>query len=99
MWPEGWSPATARVRRPLRTAAGGPARTGSRPCAARSAPRGAAGPLPVPRIVRWNLYFARSKSIALYARSFDSRWEESILRIVPDLDRITRDSVVAVSAR
>lgn len=44
-------------------------------------------------------YFARSKSILLYARSFESRCVESIWRIVPDFERMTSDCVVAVSAR
>lgn len=44
-------------------------------------------------------YFARSKSIALYARSLLSRCSESIRRTVPDLERITIESVVADSER
>ena len=35
----------------------------------------------------------RSKSTELYARSLDSRCWESIWRIVPDLERMTRDWV------
>lgn len=42
---------------------------------------------------------ARSKSTEAYARSLDSRWVESICRIVPDFERMTSDWVVAVSAR
>lgn len=44
-------------------------------------------------------YFARSKSIALYARSLLSRCSDVICRTVPDLERMTIDSVVATSAR
>lgn len=44
-------------------------------------------------------YLARSKSMALYARSFESRWSESICRMVPDLERITSEDVEAFSAR
>lgn len=44
-------------------------------------------------------YLARSKSIALYARSLLSRCSDVIWRTVPDFDRITIDSVVAVSER
>lgn len=47
---------------------------------------------------RWS-YLARSKSIALYARSLLSRCSDRIWRTVPDLERITIDSVVAVSER
>lgn len=49
--------------------------------------------------LRPSAYWARSKSIALYARSFDSRWVESICRIVPDFERMTSEDVVAVSER
>ena len=44
-------------------------------------------------------YFARSKSIAEYARNLLSRCSEVIFRTVPDLDRITIESVTAVSER
>ncbi len=44
-------------------------------------------------------YWARSKSMALYARSFDRRCVESILRMVPDFERMTSEEVVAVSER
>jgi len=42
---------------------------------------------------------ACSKSIDEYARSFDSRCQLSICRIVPDLERMTRDCVVAPPER
>ncbi|PRY46734.1 hypothetical protein CLV43_1011014 [Umezawaea tangerina] len=37
---------------------------------------------------------SRSKSTEEYSRSFVSRWKPSIMRTVPDLDRITMDCVV-----
>ena len=41
----------------------------------------------------------RSKSTEEYSRSFVSRWYPSIIRTVPDLDRITIDCVVQPPAR